>query len=267
MYINLADNQLYHIKHAIDNNPSQNNFQMHAHSHFELLYFLSGDITYIVEGNIYKPKPHDILLFNIAETHKVQVNSNELYERIVIQIDKNFLSHYGSNIFLPFTNKKLGEENIIHPNQFADDLWKKCISRLCEKKNCNNLTASSYLLPLLQELSEIDKTEKDFEETCLSSQIVQYVNEHISEELLPETIAKKFFISRTALYNIFKEATGSVIHNYISVKRLIMARDFLKSGEKPTKVYEKCGFKDYTTFFRAYKSRFLVSPKESFRAP
>ncbi len=52
------------------------------------------------------------------------------------------------------------------------------------------------------------------------------------------------------------------IHDYINVKRLIIAQELLKQGKKPTDIYEKCGFHDYSTFFRAYKSRFGISPGE-----
>ena len=36
----------------------------------------------------------------------------------------------------------------------------------------------------------------------------------------------------------------------------------LTDGEKATKVYQRCGFRDYVTFYRAYKAKFGVSPKD-----
>ncbi len=265
MLIDLPNNELFNIKHSKDITPIQNNFPMHAHSHYELLYFLSGDITYLVEGNSYTPKPHDILLFNIAETHKVIVNSNKPYERMVIQMDINIFSNIEDteNLFLPFTNKKLGENNIIHPNDFIDNLWEKCLLRL-RKHNIENKTELlTYLLPLLNEICNNKNINAvTNEKESIHSRIVQYINDHITEELIPEDVAKYFYISRTALYNIFKEATGTGVHNYINVKRLILSQSLLKSGEKPTKIFEKCGFKDYSTFYRAYKSHFGISPKE-----
>ncbi len=264
MFINLPNNTIYYIKHSTDNNPKQSDFPMHAHADYELLYFLSGDITYLVEGNTYTPQPHDILLFDIAETHKVIVNSNKPYERLVIQMDKNIF--YGIDteeaLFLPFTNKKLGENNIMHPSDFKDDFWKKCLNRLSNADPYNKIDVITFLLPLLNEIKQnriqISKSTKN---VSLQSMIVQYVNDHLTQEIIPEEIAKHFFISRTALYSIFKQATGTGVHNYITVKRLIMAQSFLKHGEKPTKVYEKCGFKDYSTFYRAYKTHFGVTPK------
>ncbi len=259
----LKENELLLVKHSKDPAPLQSDFPMHAHNHFELLYFLSGDITYIVEGNSYTPQSGDILIFNIAETHRVVVNSNLPYERIVIQIDKRFLSDFDTDyIFSPFQKRQLGENNIISSTEFKDDLWKKCIMRLAENYD-NSLKMLSFVLPLLTELRyAVSKEEIHLEASSLAANIVKYVNEHITEEITPQLIAKRFFISRTALYTLFREATGSGIHDYITVKRLIMAQNLLRQGEKPTKVYEKCGFSDYTTFFRAYKTKYKIPPKK-----
>ncbi len=265
MINNLFDNKFLYIKHSIDNNPQQNDFSMHAHADYELLYFLSGDITYIVEGNIYKPNPHDILIFDIAETHKVIVNSNKPYERTVIQMDKNIFSFIDPKykLFSAFSNKKLGENNIIHPSDFEDDLWKKSLSRLIKYNGNHNYKAIGFLLTLLNEINDNKIKHNDtIDNTSIHSKIVKFVNEHITEEITTDKIAKKFFISRTALYHIFKEATGTGVHNYINVKRLVMAQNLLRYGEKPTNVFEKCGFKDYSTFYRAYKTHFNISPKD-----
>ncbi len=265
MYINIPGDMPFSIKHAVDDDPMQRDFPMHAHSHFELLYFVSGDITFLVEGSSYRPKPQDLLVFDIAETHRVVVNSAERYERIVLQFEKNFFADIDpqGTLLAAFTSRKVGEGNIIPPQAFSDDLWRKCIFRLAQKEAPSRAEVYPYLLPLLKEIGSIETAaQKESGEMPLQSAIIRYVNEHIAQDLSPAEVAKRFYLSRTALYQLFKEATGTGIHNYINVKRLIIAREMLKSGESPTKVYEKCGFKDYTTFFRAYKAHFAVSPKE-----
>ncbi len=264
MYINIPGDKQFCVKHSVEEAPQQQNFPMHAHSHFELLYFVSGDVTYMVEGNSYHPAPHDILLFDVAETHRVIVHSSSRYERIVVQFEKNLFSAIDpeNTLLSAFTERKCGENNVIHPSHFKDDMWQKCIKRLAQSDDPNELDLYTYLLPLLREIhSNIDSHTKEVEQPMLPSRVIQYINEHITEDISPSEIANRFFISRTALYKLFRDATGTSVHNYINVKRLIIAQDLLRGGESPTKVFERCGFKDYTTFFRAYKSHFAVSPK------
>ena len=75
-------------------------------------------------------------------------------------------------------------------------------------------------------------------------------------------LSERFFISKSHLNRMFKKATGTTAWDYIVVKRLLMARSLLSEGMVPTDVYLKCGFRDYTTFFRAYKKHFGSTPKE-----
>lgn len=44
---------------------------LHLHKYYEFLYFISGDATYIVEDNLYKIHPGDILLTRPGELHTI----------------------------------------------------------------------------------------------------------------------------------------------------------------------------------------------------
>ena len=52
----------------------------------------------------------------------------------------------------------------------------------------------------------------------------------------------------------FKNETGYTIHNYITSKRLLMARSLISQGMPVMKAAQASGFHDYTTFVRAYKN-------------
>lgn len=78
-------------------------------------------------------------------------------------------------------------------------------------------------------------------------------------------ISEKFYISKSQLNRKFKRITGSTVWEYILTKRLIFAKELLQNGEHPTTVYLKSGFKDYCSFFRAYKIKFGVSPKNDLK--
>ncbi len=258
------DKKLFEISHSVDEHPKQNEFFMHAHEHYELLLFISGDVTYLVEGELYNPKPYDILIFNIAETHKVIINSDKLYERTVLKMDKNLFSSIDpeGKLFYPFSSRKHGQNNLIVSSRFSDNLWRFCLDRLqLEEKSI--LQCLSNILPLLNEICEITQNiDGTSHSETLSGNILKFVNDNITSQLSPEEISKKFFISRTTLYSLFKKSTGTTFHDYVTAKRLIIARELLRLGNKPTYVATYCGFTEYTTFFRLYKKRFNQSPRE-----
>ena len=77
-----------------------------------------------------------------------------------------------------------------------------------------------------------------------------------------DLLAKRFFISRYYLMHRFKEVTGYTVHQYISQKRLLRAGELIRQGVSVTRAAEQVGFSDYSTFLRAFRKTFHMSPKE-----
>ena len=93
-------------------------------------------------------------------------------------------------------------------------------------------------------------------------EILRYIAAHLEEELSVDLLAKKFFISRYYLMHRFKDVTGYTVHQYISQKRLLRAGEMIRQGVSVTKAAEQVGFSDYSTFLRAFRKTFHMSPKE-----
>ena len=89
--------------------------------------------------------------------------------------------------------------------------------------------------------------------------ILEYIAEHLVEDLSIDTLSSKFYMSRYYLMHLFKKETGYSVANYISTKRLLHARALIQSGTSVTEACFASGFKNYSTFSRAYKKLFLIS--------
>lgn len=72
--------------------------EFHQHPFYEIFFFLSGKVTYIVEGSHYKLRPGDILLINNSEIHRPEIAPGKPYERIVIWLTVQFFD-YLKNVF------------------------------------------------------------------------------------------------------------------------------------------------------------------------
>ena len=60
----------------------------------------------------------------------------------------------------------------------------------------------------------------------------------------------------------FKERMNLPFYRYVSLKRLSMALDMIKQNQLPMEqIAVKCGFLDYSSFYRLFKKEYMVSPK------
>ncbi len=262
------DQNAIHINRSVKEKPQQYSFTMHAHKNNEILFILSGDADYMVEGNRYHLQRGDLILMRTGESHHLVLRSDARYERYVLNFDPAILKKLDPNekLLSSFNDRSLGQLNLYRFSTFPNNQWQIYLERMCHMET--DQEKLFYLLPLLNDLKDCFSVLKSTqEETPLdrSAVILQYINQHLSEPLSLDILCEKFYISKTHLNRIFRQATGSSVWEYITVKRLFKARTQILNGETPTKVYPECGFQDYSTFYRAYKQHFGISPKKELK--
>ena len=74
--------KLFHLK-----DKKAQNFEFHYHDFNKIIIFISGKVTYHIEGKSYELKPWDILLINNHDIHKPVIDPSEAYERIIIWVN------------------------------------------------------------------------------------------------------------------------------------------------------------------------------------
>ena len=246
---------------TLTENPTQKAFsRLHAHDTYEILCFLSGNANYSVEGNRYKLLPGDIMIMRKNEFHHLIVKSDIPYERIIVNFDLPNTPEY-EDLLIPFTDRAVGEKNLYRPSTIKDNNMIFYLKMLIDAKTRQRKLC--WLLPFLDELNDafILGNTKYKPISDKATDVINYINSHITEDLSLSMLAERFFISQNHLNRIFKESTGTTLWEYVTVKRLVLVQEKLNSGEKPTEAALKCGFKDYATFFRAYKKHFNASPR------
>ena len=68
-------------KHEISENLKKDAYSMHSHNMYELLYFVSGNATHVIEDRRYKLKRGDLVLIRPSKYHYIQIDSVCDYER------------------------------------------------------------------------------------------------------------------------------------------------------------------------------------------
>ena len=248
---------------------------VHQHDFYEVYFFISGNVEYSVEGKSYHLNKGDLLLINPLELHQPRIGPDQNpYERIVLWINKTYLSRLCTNntsLSQCFDNTNPQHTNLLRLTKAQQNYISSKLSELIEETGStdygSDLAAEAILTRFLVELNRLTlstekKVDTDKTTTPLVSEVLSYINQHYCEKISLSTIADEFFVSKYYLSHAFHSVVGTSVNRYITLKRLINAKQMLSSGIKPTTAAIHCGFNDYAGFYRAFTAEYGITPKE-----
>lgn len=267
------DFRFFHLKDKKDME-----FELHYHDFNKIIVFISGNVSYLIEGKAYKLKPWDILFVSSNDLHKVIINNDEPYERIIIWVNSKFLEMHNKNNNNLLTCFQLSSKlkiNLFRMEEHNISLIKHTLfsleSATKDKEFGNIVLKNSLFIQLMVYLNRlfmnntnhIEKNDIEYDKQI--EEIINYIKENLQENLSIDTLSSKFFINKYYLMHKFKSQTGYTVHKYIQQKRLTFSKSLIIKGHKITEVYIKCGFGDYSSFIRAFKKAYGISPKDYYK--
>lgn len=95
------------------------------------------------------------------------------------------------------------------------------------------------------------------------SDIIEYIDAHFLETLTVSHVAQKLHFSATYVSHKFKNEMGITLYQYLLKKKLVHAYSLICSGVCATDAALRCGFSDYSTFYKRYKAHFGESPSNT----
>ncbi len=248
--------------------------EVHHHDFYEVYFLLRGKVAYWVDGRIIHMTPGDLLFINPMELHRPLPDPEEpVCERFVLWINKDYLEGLsGAQLSLRACFDSERPEHSHHIRPAASDravlsakfgeLVKECYGKDLGSEIC----AEGAFLQLMVQLNRLARKADGFREAEELSELVQgamqYIGENLSQPVSLEDIAGHLFVSKYHLSHAFSAEVGVSVYRYLMLRRLLLARQLLSTGEPAGQVCRSCGFADYTSFYRAFKSEYGISPRQ-----
>lgn len=259
-----SETKTYGVFYSDENNP---NLNIHTHDCCEILFCKSGGKNFLIDDKIYHVQKNDLFILNQFEAHKITFSDNSSPERYVIQIHPEF-------IFAASTDESdlsrcfyLRNQNTSNRLSLSPNDGKYLMTRLDALGSSYNfgddVIKNSALIQILAFVNEKFLNNHPCSDTYQNIQLknaISYINEHLSEELTLEIIAKNSYISVNQLCKIFKISLGTTVKKYIMGKRISQAKKYLKNGLSVSDTAFLCGFHDYSNFIRVFSKCVGISP-------
>ena len=247
--------------------PDLSSFERHCHETYEIFYLFKGEGTYIVEDASYPLFPHMLLFIRPREYHCVRLKEGYEYERCTINFDRDVLPSLDGE-YMPLHKKHSALYDASEIDPLLPTLFRRMIESGDGNLDMRRLLLGQILLSLrMPALPESEKAlpshEESEEDEPLGVRVLRYLNANLTAQMSLDTLSAHFFVSKFHLCRAFKERNGITVMDYLTRKRVLLAKQWIAEGDSASNVAYRVGFADYSTFFRAYRKIMGCSPTEN----
>lgn len=256
----------------IDISYSNTDFQLHSHTFYELLCCHNTcGAEYIIGTERYKLQKGDIIVVPPDISHRALLPEQvtEPYTRDVLWISTEFMQ------MMPQISRDFLAQEAYKPAffrtagtrwSFICDLFHSGVQEATNQDLGWEAIVISNTINILTQLYRLTKDihtkPMQAEKPELVDQVMAYIEVHLKDKLTLGDIAHHFYVSESTITQTFRKKLGVSFYRCVTQRRLIAAKALIEQGLSLENVSEQIGFSDYSSFFRAFKQEYGISPRQ-----
>ncbi len=245
--------------------------KLHTHPEYEIQLFLKGNTKYIVEEKVYRIEPGDMIVVRKNQFHAMYRDKSIACERVILGVPSEFFEENNCKAYEEQFLDEAGRINnkipahVVKSSGIYDAFmrYKKYSKEYTLPKDLPVLKAIIieilYLLNKCSEFAIADESNGSMKE------VISYLSTHYTEDITLDGLCSEFYLSKYYLCRGFRKATGLTVFEYVRKKRLAKVAEFVANGVTIGEAAMQAGFRNYTAFYRAYKTEYQSSPGEDLR--
>ena len=254
-----------------DTSYSNATVSLHSHNYIEVLYCrASAGVEYLIGADRYRLQKGDIVYVPSGVSHRpILPEKLEVpYERDVLWISTEFLeavvkmfpddTEYGQRQSVPIRTAGTRWE-------FLGELFRTGVLEEEQKRPGWESAVVANTLMILTHMKRIyierSAGTMKAEKPELLDRITAYIERNYASHITVDDLARRFYVSNSSISHLFKQKMGVSLYRYITQRRLIAAKSLIAQRIPMEEISQQVGFVDYSTFYRAFKQEFGISPR------
>lgn len=248
------------------------NLHLHSHAFYEVLYCCNTcGAEYLVGAERYRIQKGDIIVVLPGVSHRplLPEKLSEPYKRYVLWISADLINRFRQ----AFPDQELFERTGTCFLRTAGTKWEslgelfhKTIEE-AEKRDVGwEAVAVSNTVSILVQLRRmiIQRTAKTLkaEQPELLDRVLAYVEKNLQKKITLTETAHHFYVSESTISQLFRKKMGVSFYHCVTQRRLIAAKSLIAEDQPLETVAAQVGFADYSSFYRAFKQEYGISPRQ-----
>lgn len=233
----------------------------HTHSEYEIYYLLTGSRDYFVEEDFFVVKSGEFALVPKGYLHRTGGVGGK---RFLVCFTVDVIKEIFSESIVSFLIEAFNEHHRA-PQGANKERAVSILSEMCSlRESGDGFAVRVKLGELLFLVAESSPAQKENRATdLLVKKIVEFTNSNYATIKGIDEISQKFFLNKSYVCRVFKNAIGLSYTTYLNKVRLKKAVELLSSQQyNVSTVAEKCGFNSTAYFCKIFKTEYNITPLE-----
>lgn len=241
-------------------------FKMHWHDRIELLYVTEGCLKLHLDEYQVTVPAGQVAVISPQMLHCGFAGENgAAFHAIMFPLEEFLNKTAASDKYLvPVTKNVIRFKNVIS-NSSVTEAVKQLTQTIIAPDANHSLIAVGLIYMIMGHLYQygIDRTNAFHKTDSKFYQVVDFINEHYTEDISAKSLSQLFGYNETYFCRRFKATTGINLMRYIRILRMELAQKLLcNTDEGITQIAIKCGFTDISYFSHCFKQHTGAAPTE-----